>query len=119
MYMRNIAATTLLLVLGAAGDLGTSEQVFPMRSLDALAPSVLRIDARQCRGDAQAEITDRVATGFLWRDKNTVVTALHVVSGCPNISVYYQGRKISRSAAIAKVLRRADLALLSVANPPE
>jgi hypothetical protein len=119
MIMKIIAVITLLLTLGPARDLGRGEQEFPMRSLDALASAVLRIDARQCRGDAQVVATDRVATGFLWRDKNTVITALHVVAGCPNINVYYQGRRISRSATITKVLRRADLALLSVANSPE
>jgi S1-C subfamily serine protease len=116
--MRIIISITLFLTVGAAGQPGTAHQDFPMHSLDAVASSVLRIDARQCKGNAQVAAMDRVATGFLWRDKNTAVTALHVVSGCPNISVYYQGLKLSRSATIAKVLRKADLALLTVGNSP-
>jgi S1-C subfamily serine protease len=119
MFLRIVTAIGFFLSLGAAGWPGAAHQDFPMHSLDSVASSVLRIDARQCQGNAQVATMDRVATGFLWRDKNTAVTALHVVSGCPNISVYYQGLKISRSATIAKVLRKADLALLSVGNSPE
>jgi len=107
------------LTCGVVGHPGITDQDFPMHSLDLLASSVLRIDARECKSNAQVAAMDRVATGFVWRDKNTVVTALHVVTGCPNISVYYQGLKISRPARVAKVLRKADLALLYVGNSPE
>jgi S1-C subfamily serine protease len=120
MFARITTTITFYLALAAAGQLDIARDDFPMHGLDAVAPSVLRIDARQCQGNVQAAAPmDRVATGFLWRDKNTAVTALHVVTGCPNISVYYQGLKISRSATITKVLRKADLALLSVGNSPE
>lgn len=119
MFVKTIASITLFLTLGAARPVGVADQEFPIKSLDSVAPSVLRIDARQCHGSAQLTATDRVATGFVWRDKNTVVTALHAVSGCVNISVYYQAQKISRPATIAKVLRKADLVLLSIGNSPD
>jgi S1-C subfamily serine protease len=118
MFMKIIASITLFLA-STAGPIGIADQGFPIKSLDLVAPSVLRIDARQCKDNHQIVTTDRVATGFLWRDKETVVTAFHVVSGCANISVYYQGRKISRSATVTKVLRKADLVLLSVGDSPD
>lgn len=117
--MKPALTTYEILTLGARGLSGIADEDFPMHSLDALTSSALRIDAKQCQGHATFGATDRVATSFIWRDKTTVVTALHVVSGCPNISVYYQGRQISRSVTITKVLRKADLALLSVGNSPE
>ncbi len=74
---------------------------------DEVKPSVIRITC-----------SNRAATGFLWSNPDTAVTALHVVTGCGDITVYYEALKISRPASLAKVLRRADLALLKIANAP-
>ena len=74
---------------------------------DEVKPSVVRITC-----------SNRAATGFLWSSPDTAVTAWHVVDGCGNISVYYEAQKVTRSASISKVLRRADLALLKIANAP-
>jgi hypothetical protein len=60
----------------------------------------------------------RIATGFLWTNPDTAVTALHVVAGCGNVTVYYEGQRVSRSAKVEKVLRHADLALLRIADAP-
>jgi Trypsin-like peptidase domain len=119
MFTKIVATLALLLAPSSVGPLGVADQEFPLKSLDSVAPSVLRVEARHCRDDHQLATSDRVATGFVWRDKTTVVTAFHVVSGCPSISVYYQGRRISRPATVMKLLRRADLVLLSVGNSPE
>lgn len=89
------------------------------QSLDSVAQSVLRIDARDCLGNDTFLAANRSATGFIWRDKDTAITALHVVAGCSNISIYYQGKKLSRPARVLKVLRRADLVLLSIADAPD
>lgn len=74
---------------------------------DEVKPSIVRITC-----------SNRAATGFLWSSPDTAVTAWHVVDGCGNISVYYEAQKLTRSASISKVLRRADLALLKIANAP-
>ena len=74
---------------------------------DDVKPSVVRIT---CTGKA--------GTGFLWSTPDSAVTALHVVSGCGSITVYFEALKISRPATVAKVLRRADLALLKITNAP-
>lgn len=68
----------------------------------------------------------RVATGFVWGPHGSVVTDLHVVAGCPPpyTVLYFQtnGSKltqIARDATVSRVLRAADLVLLTVTNPPD
>jgi S1-C subfamily serine protease len=68
----------------------------------------------------------RVATGFVWGPDRQVVTDMHVVVGCqPPFSVLYfvrNGTTITqtvRDAVVSKVLRSADLVLLTVTNPPD
>ncbi len=68
----------------------------------------------------------KTGTGFVWKKKNQVVTALHLVTGdCSSENVYVylptntdfsQGRYYK--AKIVKVLKTADLALLEVADLP-
>jgi S1-C subfamily serine protease len=76
---------------------------------DEVKPSVVRV---ACPAD------NRAATGFLWSNPGTAVTALHLVTGCANITVFYEVPGVQRTATIAKVLRHADLALLKIDNPP-
>ena len=93
----------------ARGDkAGPAEDV-----LGRVAPSVLRVVAEGCGGDGAA----RAGSGFAWRQSGEVVTDLHVIAGCARISVGYQGIDV-RPAKVSRVLRRADLALLSVDGPP-
>jgi hypothetical protein len=59
-----------------------------------------------------------VGTGFIWREQNSVITALHLVAGCGAILVYsekVQGAEIS--AQIVKILKGADLAILRLNTP--
>lgn len=74
---------------------------------DEMKPSVIRVSC-----------SNKAATGFLWSSPDTAVTALHVVSGCGNVTVYYEALKVSRPASVIKVLRRADLALLKISDAP-
>src|ERR1700678_2111782 len=113
--MKPLALAITLSILTSVTYSELARQQFPMQTLDSMAGSVLKVSARAC-GDAARPESDRVATGFVWRDQGTAVTALHVISGCKTIDVYYQKAKISRSAEVLKVLRRADLALLSIKN---
>src|SRR5437762_14178960 len=75
--------------------------------------SVVQLRARECEGH------DRVATGFVWPSVDRVVTAMHVVVGCRQFSVYHEQRRIERDASVVGVLKAADLALLAVAGAGE
>jgi len=77
------------------------------------APSVLRITAVNCSGGTGL-LDGRTATAFIWRDRSTAVTALHVVSGCSTINVWYQARATQKKAFISKVYKDGDLALLTI-----
>lgn len=82
-------------------------------TLARVAPSVLRVVAEECGADGSA----RAGSGFAWQTPGQVVTDLHVVVGCQRLSVGYQQLDV-RPARVARVLRQADLALLSVDAPP-
>jgi hypothetical protein len=77
---------------------------------DGVKPSVVRVSC---------SAVERSATGFLWSSRDTAVTALHVIAGCGKILVYYEGLRVTRTASVAKVLRRADLALLKISDAPD
>lgn len=76
---------------------------------DDIKPSIVRISCGS---------VERTATGFLWSNHDTAVTAMHVVTGCGNITTYFEAQGISRSADVIRVLRRADLALLRIKDAP-
>jgi S1-C subfamily serine protease len=76
---------------------------------DAIKPSVILIS---CVSDG------RSGTGFVWSSTNSAVTALHVVTGCQKIVVHYESLGVSEAASLAKISRRADLALLKIDNAP-
>jgi hypothetical protein len=99
------AGSAVLLALGPA-PFALAFQ-FDAAVYDEVKPSVVRVSC-----------SDRTATGFLWTSADTAVTALHAVSGCTSITVYYEALRISRPASVTRVLRRADLALLKIANAP-
>lgn len=105
--VRALAVGAALLGLAPA-RISTAFQ-FEAAIYDGVKPSVVQVS---CSADG------RTATGFLWSGSDTAVTALHVVAGCGNISIHYEALKVSRQARVARVLRRADLALLKIANAP-
>jgi hypothetical protein len=75
--------------------------------------AVVRVDASDCKGHA------RRGSGFAWNASGTIVTSLHVVAGCTSIGIRYPvagGRYLA--ARILRVLRSADLAMLSVNDAP-
>lgn len=78
------------------------------------AASVVRVMADGCPGGQGA----RVGSGFVWAEARQVVTALHVVADCTSITVEYVDSGVQRRATAERSLRKADLALLSVADPP-
>jgi S1-C subfamily serine protease len=108
--------TAALLLLAALIPAGVPAQVRPedgptAEVLARVAPAVLRVSGLGCQGG------DRGGSGFAWEQPGRVVTALHVVAGCREIRVSYQG-SAERTARLSRALRDADLALLEVANPP-
>jgi hypothetical protein len=72
--------------------------------------AVLRINSSRCAGST----TDRVGTGFLWGGARQAVTSLHVVAGCTSFLVHSQHDNLDYRAAVLRVYRKADLALLSL-----
>ena len=110
-----LAALSLLLVgmlpLAASAD-GLNPQL-----REQLARSVVQVQARGCPGPQGME--RRVATGFAYGPAGHVVTAAHVVSGCDGVTVYWEKHGgQTQSATVARVLPRADLALLNVGQSP-
>src|SRR5258707_10554309 len=79
-----------------------------------LYSSVVRITACSCE-----DRDKRVGSGFVWRDATTVVTALHVMSGCKTVSVTYEARNQPLQATPTKFSAEADLVLLQVKDPPK
>ncbi len=106
-FLRHPVVSMALLILAVTQ--GSKAFQFPASVYDSIKPSVLRV---KCG-------TSGTATGFLWSSHDKAVTALHVVAGCANIIVDYEKLGISRSATVAKVLRDADLALLTITNAPD
>ena len=80
----------------------------------AAATSVVRVTAEGCPGGQGT----RAGSGFIWPDPATVVTALHVIADCQSVTVDYVEAGVQRRAQASRSLRRADLALLAVDNPP-
>ncbi|MDW3221592.1 MAG: trypsin-like peptidase domain-containing protein [Paracoccaceae bacterium] len=57
------------------------------------------------------------ATGFVWPEKGYVVTALHAVAGCTDVTVTSEGaRQKTRIQSMESVNLEADLALLRLEN---
>lgn len=58
----------------------------------------------------------KVLTGFVWKNPNQIVTAMHGMQAGWKIEVKYANQAVIREARIKKVLPKADLVLLELAN---
>lgn len=74
--------------------------------MEQASRSVVQVLSRSCGREV-----NRTATGFVWRDRETVVTAYHAVAGCDQIALYIPGVG-EISATVEHALTGADLALL-------
>jgi hypothetical protein len=81
---------------------------FTLAKFNLWKKSIVRVDATQCREN------DRSASGFLWRQTTWVVTTLHVVNGCGNMSVFSEATGSTKRATILRVLPKQDLVLLQI-----
>lgn len=110
----------IALVFATSSTLASAQEL--AKVLERAAPAVVRVEARTCRVGNQFG-DGRTATGFVWHDSSTIVTALHVIAGCSNVVVSYQAKEnngtIDRAASVTKVLREADLVLLKITNAPQ
>jgi len=97
-----LALAVLAFSVGASAE--TLEALF-----DRISPSVVKI---------RCPDRDQAATGFVFGSASQVVTSLHVVDGSNNIQVHYPSAGVTRRATFSRVLMDADLALLTVTNPP-
>lgn len=100
-----MAALALALLPGGVRGQLPSRQI-----LDRVSRSVVRVEARRCRG------ADAVGTGFVWGRTGQVVTALHGVAGCDDVVVYSETLGVSRRGRVSRALTDADLALLDVSS---
>jgi S1-C subfamily serine protease len=91
---------------------------FLLRTEPSHADAVLE---RAAASVVKVEAGSAAASGFVWRDSRSVVTALHVVDGQGPISVHYvdrNGRIVASSMArVERVLATSDLVLLALDEP--
>jgi hypothetical protein len=93
------------------GCVGWASAQTPESALEKARSATFRVEASGCMGG------NRQATGFLWSDGSTVVTALHVVAGCGKTGVYSETLRRSIEARLVHSLNFADLAMLHLAEP--
>jgi len=101
---------TVILLTAAICCSGAGAQT-PEAALEKARLATFRIDAANCNGG------NRNATGFLWSDGSTVVTALHAVAGCGTLSVYSETLGKNTIATLTHSLNSADLAMLRLVSP--
>ena len=101
-----VAASIFLAALTVCGEAQT-----PGLMLEKARPATFRVDAADCSGG------NRNATGFLWSDGSTVVTALHAVAGCRTLSVFSETLRQNIPATLQHSLNSADLAMLRLQGP--
>jgi hypothetical protein len=98
------------LVIASATCLAANAQ-FTQQQIDGYRHAVVRVDAAMCAGVPGGRL---VGSGFLWKQDTSVVTALHVVNGCKEISVYSDMARNSADAHVSKVVVKEDLVLLTL-----
>jgi hypothetical protein len=100
-----------MLTAALLGCVGWANAQTPESALEKARNATFRVEASGCVGG------NRKATGFLWSDGSTVVTALHVVAGCGTLGIYSETLKRNIDAKLVHSLNFADLAMLHLAAP--
>ncbi len=110
------------LLLGLLGPERAATQPSPLYEQAALViSSVARVRAWDCTdrptarsARPQAASASSVGSGFVWRDKRSVVTALHVVAGCSRVEVTFGNSGTPFQVIAYRADPKSDLALLTL-----
>src|SRR5262249_39743478 len=106
--------TIILLGLLAAVPAAAQQDSDAATALAIARNAIADVQAKNCRVGARA-LPERSGTGFAWQRRNHLVTALHVIAGCREITVQFaQPNAGTQNATVIAAMRHADLALLEV-----
>jgi S1-C subfamily serine protease len=97
----------------AIGFVGAAAPYAAAQPEQAIAASIAMVRAQRTGAESQTR-----ASGFVWPDKNHVVTSYHVVAGATNVSVSYDDGANLRAARVVRALPSRDLALLRIDQVP-
>ncbi len=103
-----LVGTMPIAVLPAMADDGPSAA-----TIESARQSVVQVLADDCEGDARA------GSGFLYGERSTVISALHVVAGCSRIKIFFEHHGFERDARVVRVLPARDLVMIEVEDSPE
>lgn len=105
--MRNLAFICLIIFLLPSKGIGQSFD--PEKAIN----SVVQVWVTNVNGSKER----KVLTGFVWKNPNQIVTALHGMQPGWKIEVKYANQAAFREARVKKVLPKADLVLLELVTP--
>lgn len=111
-----------LLVLFLASALAASAQTAMAQTVSTQAragasQAVVKITSQGCRHN-NGSVPDRTGTGFLFHSADTLVTALHVVANCSNVTAWFEQEpnRPTRALSLERTLAKHDLALMRIAG---
>ena len=104
--MRGLLVAALLALPG-----GAAAQAPMAQAIARTEVSVAQVIGRDCQNG------DRTGTGFVWRQADHLVTALHVVANCGSLAAFFQERG-EIGARLERALPAMDLALLKLERDP-
>jgi hypothetical protein len=111
-----------LLALSLAGMLAASAQAAVAQGVSTqaragAAQAVVKITSQGCRHN-NSSVQGRSGTGFLFGSADTVVTALHVVANCSNVTAWFEQEPNTptRALRLERTLAKHDLALMRAAS---
>ncbi|CAN7491393.1 S1 family peptidase [Bosea sp. LjRoot237] len=92
-------------------------QAVPTQARVGAAQAVVKITSLGCRHN-NGSVPDRTGTGFLFGSTGTLVTALHVVANCSNVTAWFEQEpnKPTRALSLERTLAKRDLALMRIAG---
>lgn len=103
--------TTVIWLISALA-IPASAQVSP-EVVERVRSATFQVIGRQCQ-TANPVVTTATGTGFLAFNRHSIVTALHVVSSCKQISMYDERSHSELRAKLVRTLPKTYLALLQI-----
>lgn len=105
--MKNLSFAFLILFLLPLKGMGQSFNP------ETAIKSVVQVWVTNVNGSKER----KVLTGFVWKNPNQIITALHGMQAGWKIEVKYANQAAFREARVKKVLPKADLVLLELTTP--